>query len=68
MAMRKENQKAESLFKRAIEFIRNAFPARKPTAHHPFLLLKSSLHTSQVPNSEKSYLSVLKMRRKNVCS
>ncbi len=34
-AMRKENQKAKPLFKRAVEFIKNVLSTKKPAAHHP---------------------------------
>ena len=46
-AMRKENQKAKPLFKRAIEFVRNVFSSRKPTIHHPdFVAEKLVAHIS----------------------
>jgi benzil reductase ((S)-benzoin forming) len=34
-AMRKQNQKAKPLFKRALEFIKHVLSSRKPAAHHP---------------------------------
>jgi benzil reductase ((S)-benzoin forming) len=58
-AMRKENQKAKPLFKRTIEFIRNAFSAKKRGAHHPdFVAGKIVAHMSSPQFGKELFVSL----------
>ena len=58
-AMRKENQKAKPLFRRALELIRNALSAKKPVAHHPdFVAERLIAHLSSPGFGERLFVSL----------